>query len=112
MFRLKKPCVNCPFKKSTGGLFGLPKERLLQIFEAPAFQCHKTVDYTDKGSKPGDSPCQCAGLIALQHKENQPNQITQIATRITDYSPAIIDGSDVFDSYDECVEHHILCKRG
>jgi signal recognition particle subunit SEC65 len=112
MFRLKKPCSNCPFKKSTGGLFGLHTERLKEIFEAPAFQCHKTVDYTDEKSNPGDSPCQCAGLIALHYKENRSNQITQVATRITNYTPAIIDSDDVFDSYAECIEHHKLCKRG
>jgi hypothetical protein len=112
MFALKKPCVNCPFKKSSGGLFGLRKERLLEIFEAPAFQCHKSVDYSSDEPTHGDNPIQCAGLIALHHKEGNANQITQVATRLIGYNPAIIDGSDVFDSYEECLHYYNLCKRG
>jgi hypothetical protein len=112
MFRLSKPCSTCPFRKSTGGLFNLCVDRLYEIFDASAFQCHKTVDYSEDVTSPGNNPAQCAGLIALQHKENDPNQITQIAIRIADYNPAIIESSDVFDSYQECIEHHNLCKRG
>jgi len=112
MFSLTKPCNNCPFRKSSGGLFGLHNERLEEIFEAPSFQCHKSVDYSGDDPAHGDRPIQCAGLIALQHKEGKPNQITQVANRLIGYNPVIIDGSDVFDSYDECLSYHNLCKRG
>jgi hypothetical protein len=54
------------------------------IFEGPAFQCHKTVDYSgghDEGL-PGDRPQQCAGLMAVLIREGQPNQIMQLAFRL------------------------------
>ncbi len=76
MFKLTRPCANCPFRKSQGHLFGLHPERLQEILEAPAFQCHKTVDYdTESGvGVAGDKPQQCAGLMGLLHKAGRPNQ--------------------------------------
>ena len=46
MFKLKRPCTNCPFRKGQGELFELGQSRLLEIFDAVAFQCHRTIDYS------------------------------------------------------------------
>lgn len=82
MFDLKRPCVNCPFRKDQGRLFGMYPERLEEIRNAPAFQCHKTVDYTaDGGHAPGERPQQCAGLMMILQREGIPNQIMQVAER-------------------------------
>lgn len=82
MFRLTTPCVNCPFKVGQGSLYQLGRERLDEIFNAPAFQCHKTVDYSDDEPAPGDKPQQCAGLMGLLLNADRPNQIMQVAMRL------------------------------
>ena len=66
MFDLKRPCVNCPFRRGQGSRFGLDPERLRGIIEGVAFQCHKTVDYSRSGAgRSGERPQQCAGLMAV-----------------------------------------------
>ena len=77
MFDLKRPCINCPFRRGVGEGFGLGSDRLEEIAAGSAFQCHKTVDY-----KAGDRPQQCAGLMAVLRREGEDNQIMQIAERL------------------------------
>lgn len=94
MFDLKRPCVSCPFRRGQGELFKLPPDRLDEIFDAPAFQCHKTVDYEhfeDGQLRQGDRPQQCAGLMAVLHREGQPNQIMQVAERLGAFDPDDLD---------------------
>lgn len=92
MFDRKRPCGSCPFRKDMHA-GALSRERLDEIFNASAFQCHKTVDYSgeDREGRAGDNPQQCAGLIAVLHRSGKPNQIMQVAERLT--------GID-FDKYD------------
>ena len=93
MFDLKRPCVTCPFRKGQGERFRLHPDRISEIVEAQAFQCHKTVDYDadDRAGRAGDRPQQCAGLMAVLHREGRPNQIMQVAERLTDFDPAGLD---------------------
>jgi hypothetical protein len=94
MFDLKRPCTSCPFRKGRGSVFQLPQERLTEIRESPAFQCHKTIDYDEwevGGEKAGDRPQQCAGLMAVLHRIDAPNQIMQIAERIGGFDPSALD---------------------
>ncbi len=59
--------------------------RLAEIVQAPAFQCHKTVDYDhyhDPARRAGDRPQQCAGLMAVLARDDRPNQIMQVAERL------------------------------
>jgi len=108
MFDLKRPCTNCPFRKDKGGLFALHPDRLAEIMTAPAFQCHKTVDYdADYDDRAGDRPQQCAGLMAVLHREGRPNQIMQIAMRISDFDPAALDPKgEAYQSIDEALHAH------
>lgn len=85
MFDLKRPCGSCPFRKGNGEKFGLNKERLDEIVHGASFQCHKTVnyeEYEDQYLRQGDNPQQCAGLMAVLHREGMPNQIMQVAERL------------------------------
>lgn len=85
MFDLKRPCIDCPFRKGQGELFQLPLGRLSEIRRAPAFQCHKTVDYDewdDPELRAGDRPQQCAGLMAVLVRERAENSIMQVAERL------------------------------
>jgi hypothetical protein len=110
MFRLKRPCANCPFRRTQGKLFGLGRERVEEIVEAIAFQCHKTVDYEvedDEPPKPGDKPQQCAGLMAVLHREGRPNQIMQIAIRLGHLNPVELDpDNEAYASIAEALEDH------
>lgn len=111
MFDLRRPCKTCPFKR--GGLCGLRPPRILEILEAPAFQCHNTVLY---GAGPdGDDiknhakTQQCVGLIAFLHLQGRRNQITEVAARLSGYDPAAIDNSEVCTSLGELLAQHGRC---
>lgn len=90
MFKLKRPCKTCPFKIGVGSQFNLHTDRLEEIRNASAFQCHGTVDYESGPEddncfplpQPGTKPQQCAGLMSILHRTGQPNQIMQVAERI------------------------------
>lgn len=84
MFDLMSPCVNCPFRKGVGSRFQLTPARLEEIRRAPAFPCHKTIVLDDEDRQAPHSPNaqQCAGLMALLHREGRPNQIMQVADRL------------------------------
>jgi hypothetical protein len=112
MFRLKRPCVNCPFRKGQGELFQLPAGRLTEIFEAGAFPCHKTVDY-DEDEDTGEEihsmeqAQQCAGLMALLWREGRPNQIMRVAMRIEDLEPDDLDpDGKAYATFAEAREAH------
>ncbi|NEI52701.1 hypothetical protein GR217_34345 [Rhizobium leguminosarum] len=108
MFDLKRPCRNCPFRQGQGERFRLHPDRLRDIVEAPAFQCHKTVDYSEDEPAPGDRPQQCAGLMAVLHRSDRPNQIMQVASRISDFDPAALDpDGEAYQSLEEAMcAHH------
>lgn len=109
MFKLRRPCKTCPFSQSAGRGFGLSAQRIHEIVEAPAFQCHKTVHYSafdDAEARQGDHPPQCAGLIATLHQEGRPNQITQVAMRLIGFDPAQIDQSDTFPTIAAAIAAH------
>lgn len=111
MFDLKRPCVNCPFRKGQGENFAWPFHRLHEIKTATAFQCHKTVDYEnfdDPEKRAGDKPQQCAGLMAVLMREKKDNQIMQVAQRLgVDLSGVDPDG-EAYASWDDVIEAH--CK--
>ena len=117
MFDLKRPCKNCPWLKELGPKFQLHPDRIREIVNASSFSCHKTVNY-DAMEEDENGECetqykksgaqQCAGLIAMLWKQGEMNQITQVATRLTDFDPSRIDGSEVYDSVEEAIRSHSL----
>jgi len=87
MFDLKRPCQDCPFRIGRGETFALSPQRLHEIRQGVAFQCHRTVDYEhfdDPEKRCGDRPQQCAGLMAVLMREGEPNAIMQCAQRLAD----------------------------
>lgn len=111
MFDRKRPCANCPFTRANAATFGLPDARILEIVQGPAFQCHKTVnyeEYDDPNLRQGDHPQQCAGLMALLHAEDSPNQIMQVGERMGAFDPNALDTSDTFES----IGHYRRAARG
>jgi hypothetical protein len=108
MFDLKRPCNNCPFVRGNGELFGLHPERILEIVNGPAFQCHKTVDYThhdDPILRQGQSPQQCAGLMSLLRKIGRPNQIMRVAEYFGVNLNHLYDGN-TYDNLQEVLDAH------
>lgn len=108
MFKLTRPCANCPFRKGVGENFMLHRERLTEIFEAVAFQCHKTVDYStdDERPQPGEKPQQCAGLMSLLHREDRPNQIMQVGERLGHFHPDRLEHDAVYETIADAVRAH------
>ena len=109
MFDLKRPCSNCPFRVGQGSLFGMTKRRLDEIFRSPAFQCHKTLLYDDDGQPVVNGPKtqQCAGLMAVLHREGQANTIMQVAERLGYLDPETLDpDGEAYASIDEAQAAH------
>lgn len=84
--------------------------RLEEIFEASAFQCHKTVDYDeydDDHLRQGDHPQQCVGLMTVLHRENRPNQIMQVADRFGELNADELDpDNEAYSSFEEVFKAH------
>lgn len=97
MFKLKRPCANCPFRKGCGETFALGRQRVEEIVEGVAFQCHKSIDY---------KPQQCAGLMSLLHRAGKPNQIMQVAQRLAGFDASGLDHADVYATIEDAIEAH------
>lgn len=115
MFKLRRPCKTCPFRKGVGSTFRLKLDRLTQIFNGRAFQCHATVDYDGDDEdedgcikpEPGDKPQQCAGLMAILHREERPNQIMQVASRLGSLNLTHLDPDrEAYDTIRQAVAAH------
>lgn len=109
MFKRKRPCDSCPFKRGMGSLFRLKPDRLDEIFAAPAFQCHKTVDYDqfeDSDKRQGKRPQQCAGLMGLLFQEGRENQIMQVAERLGAFDPRQLKLEECYSSIEEARGAH------
>lgn len=114
MFKLKRPCVNCPFRKGQGRNFSLSWLRLREIKTATAFQCHKTVDYDnfdDAELRSGGKPQQCAGLMAVLHRSGISNQIMQVAERLGRFNPNELDpDNEAYKNWDCVLKAHSARK--
>ena len=109
MFSLKKPCMNCPFRRGVGETFNLRRGRLEEIIDAPAFQCHKTVNYhsfEDPIQRQGYKPQQCAGLMSLLWAAQRPNSIMRVAIHTGHLDPASLDSIEAYHSVSEAFEAH------
>lgn len=112
MFDLLSPCKSCPFRIGNGEKFGLTRERIEEIAEATAFQCHATVDYSedefgDEFHGQGDNPQQCAGLMSILISEGRPNTIMQVASRLNSLEFDSVDPRRIaYGSIEEAIEAH------
>ena len=107
MFDRRRPCSNCPFRIGMGSLFRLTPDRLGEIREAPAFQCHKTVAYgAARARRQGDRPQQCAGLMAVLLAEGAPNTIMQVGMRLGALDPARLDGALAYARWEDALCAH------
>jgi hypothetical protein len=94
MFDQMRPCKTCPFSKKVKPF--LSKERISEIAESSAFQCHNTVDYSNSDNengegRQGNKPQQCAGLMTILHKTGRPNVIMRVAMAWGDLKPSKLD---------------------
>lgn len=108
MFKLTRPCVNCPFRKGIGERFQLQADRLEEIFNATAFQCHCTVIYddVDGNGRSGEKPQQCAGLMSLLYRAGRSNQIMQVGQRLRAFDPGKLDHSEVYETIEDAMTAH------
>ncbi len=102
MLNRKVPCKTCPFRITPSGLRGLGTERAEEIAESllrgESFTCHSDLD------KPAKSRNQCVGAMLILDKLQQPNQIMQVATRLSLFSVTALRGrAVVFDNFDDWV---------
>lgn len=99
-FDLTRPCGNCPFRSDKP--FHLAPDRVRGIlgggkhwWPAESFPCHKTLDYSDVDGdgyvKVPETAQQCAGVMAILHREGRPNTAMQIAERFGLWDPSSLD---------------------
>lgn len=98
MFRLKKPCPNCPFRKD--GAISLEPGRLDGIIENllsddwSNFQCHKTVHHSKTGGHwdddghytPSGKEAMCAGAAIYLEKTGRPTVAMRLGMLTGTYS--------------------------
>ena len=100
---LKRPCKRCPFKAVPENNGWLGEVRAKDIIHSIAinqqsFICHET---THKHKE------HCAGAAILMVKENCPNQIMQVATRLGDpFVANLTKHETVYDSFEEFIAAH------
>lgn len=81
MFRLKRPCANCPFRKTgaielrPGRLQGIVNDLLVDDWSS--FSCHKTVYPVDDADSSSNQPeareSMCAGAAIYLQKVGRPS---------------------------------------
>ena len=83
-WRMPKPCADCPFDSSIGGLHmanSLRPSRLESIKEGllngEYFLCHKTTDETGDGSK-----LLCAGATDWQNAQGMDSNYQRVCERL------------------------------
>lgn len=101
MFKLKKPCSNCPFRKEGG--IPLVEGRLEGIVESlhdnNFFACHKTINHEEQFNEEGEFHSLvesqfCAGALLYLEKCDNPNVQMRIAMRLGKYDPDKLEGHD------------------
>lgn len=127
MFKAKKPCTNCPFKKSSLKNW-IRKEHSKEIIkslkgDAPFF-CHKHVNYEDESFqydvedshseyKVSENDQFCAGALILMKKENI--LFDNLSTRLGIMGflkndllepDKFLQEESVFETIDEFISHH------
>lgn len=103
-FDLTRPCGDCPFRNDghfglsadrVRGILGDPRKGARRWWPAESFPCHKTIIYNnDEGAQTTtipDTAQQCAGVMAILHRENRPNTAMQLAERLGLWDPAKLD---------------------
>lgn len=102
-FDLTRPCGDCPFRSDKP--FFLSRDRMCEIlgggahrWPAASFPCHKTIIYGDDEEDTGNSKTvipptaqHCAGVMAILHRENRPNDAMQLAERVGPWNPSKLD---------------------
>lgn len=104
-FDLTRPCGNCPFRSDKP--FHMEPWRVREIlgggedrewWPSPSFPCHKTIIYGEDEDDNGNSKTvvpptaqQCAGVMAILHRENRPNDAMQLAERFGLWKPERLD---------------------
>ena len=113
LFKLKRPCSSCPFKKGNGENFELFTGRLIEILSAPSFQCHNTIDYSESDVEESYivskdcGPQQCAGLMSLLNREEIPSSIMQVGVRLRALNLEELDpDKEAYETIREAVEAH------
>ena len=93
LFRMKRPCSDCPFLKKGGiylerGRIESIKSELMSNDERP-FMCHKTtyatggVDNEETGQyQPSGKESYCAGAMAFLHANNRANVAMRLGSAL------------------------------
>lgn len=128
MFKAKKPCKDCPFRKdSLGGWLG--RSRAKDIIETLKndghFLCHKHVDYSDESFSEENEDMKktykvkatdqfCAGALLLMQKEEllSANVLTRMGMMgiFGDdklYPEKLTGGDLIFHESEEFISHHM-----
>lgn len=94
MYKLKRPCKDCPFVKGSSTNQTLAEGRIEEIIDSlhsdHIFSCHKTINYQTLNDYDNQLQPQnefCAGALNYLLKEGKPNQPMQISERLGFFNP-------------------------
>ena len=105
LFALSQPCKDCPFVPDR--FRGLRPSRVREILDGlrqydGTFHCHKT-------TMKEDTPVSvCAGSVLLVTREGWPNLNMQLAERLLNWEPEMVEGADlVFATAEDMYQHYL-----
>lgn len=97
LFKLKKPCENCPFRKH--GAIELRPDRVKGVVDGlvkndqSTFHCHKTV-HGPKGGGDGEltgEESYCTGALIYLQKIGRPNVAMRLGAALRMFDPASLE---------------------
>lgn len=110
VFRLRRPCADCPFRNDIQPFLSV--DRACEIAEQTLindnhFHCHKTVDYGRKSSGDVTNAQLCAGSMILQMKMKRPSVMMRMGMAFGIFKASQLDmTAPVYDSMDEFIQAH------
>lgn len=113
MFKLKRPCRNCPFRTDVPGYLrrGRTIEIATSIANGAMFPCHETtiddLDSDEGENMIGPDSQFCAGALLVMENEGHLNQLARIGERLGYYDAAKMDRTaPVVASFRAFIDHH------
>lgn len=114
MFKLKRPCSNCPFTSQPNAI-KLRRERVEELAEGATeddwfnFYCHATLDYDSDDDDDERAPIQpgaqlCVGAMGLALATQGLTVAMRVGILTKQFDPAALDTTTCYTSAEEMID--------